>query len=212
MRLRTLSDFQEQLDRELSWRQKEITNLILFSKQNNGLAASTVVRVSLPAVYAHFEGFVKRSCEAYINFVAHQRLNCNEMSNPFVVLSAKSHISNLVESNKAVVVQEAARFMIDEVANRARISRSESVDTKSNLSSVVLENILLSVGIAFHPYETRNRFIDEELLARRNKIAHGEYLDIDINAFQTIATDVLALLRAVKTDLENAASLEAYRR
>ena len=46
---------------------------------------------------------------------------------------------------------------------------------------------------------------------RRNKIAHGEYVDLEAEDFRTLADDVLKMMRDYKTDLENAASLASYK-
>ena len=49
-------------------------------------------------------------------------------------------------------------------------------------------------------------------MRRRNKVAHGDYLDLDPADFRTLADDVLQMMRDYKTDLQNAASLATYRR
>jgi hypothetical protein len=47
-------------------------------------------------------------------------------------------------------------------------------------------------------------------LERRNKIAHGEYLDLTHDNYRELADEILILLRLFKTDIENAAVLSKY--
>lgn len=44
-------------------------------------------------------------------------------------------------------------------------------------------------------YAVYSNLIDESLLNRRNKIAHGEYLDLDSEAFEGLVEEGLFLLR-----------------
>ena len=96
------------------------------------------------------------------------------------------------------------------MAKRAQINKPEAISTNSNLSSNVFKNILFSVGLATAKYETKFNLIDESLVRRRNKIAHGEYLDIDYPEFQTLVKETLLTMRWFKTDLLNTASLKGY--
>ena len=66
------------------------------------------------------------------------------------------------------------------------------------------------MGLDARPYEPRYRLINESLLGRRNKIAHGEWLDLDESGFVSLVDDVLILLRMFKTDIENSVALQGY--
>ena len=93
----------------------------------------------------------------------------------------------------------------------AKISLSNAINTESNLSSNVFANIATSVGVNIKKYAAHSNLIDESLLNRRNKIAHGDYLDLDIGAFEGLVEEVLLLLRQYKNDIENLASTAAYK-
>ena len=47
-------------------------------------------------------------------------------------------------------------------------------------------------------------------LKRRNRIAHGSYLELDQSAFADLVDQIVELLRWFKTDLENALATEAF--
>jgi hypothetical protein len=87
-----------------------------------------------------------------------------------------------------------------------------AIDAKSNLNSEVFGEIAKTIGLDIVGYQKRFNLIDESLLARRNRIAHGEYLDIGTDAWRGLADDVILLMRQFKTDIENAASLARFRR
>jgi len=88
----------------------------------------------------------------------------------------------------------------------------DAIDTESNLSSSVFENIALSIGIDPEPFKAKNNLIDESLLERRNTIAHGEYADLAPNDYRSLADEVIALMRDYKTAIENAAVQDKYLR
>lgn len=211
-KIRTLNDLQDVIDSEYSWRLKEIADMKKAVRSTLGVAASTLIRAGIPLFYAHWEGFVKNTAEAYITFVSCQKLRYEQLASPFLAIGAKRHIHSLVESRKSRVNIAAADFFTNELSNRAQLSFTTMVNTESNLSSSIFENIILSIGFDPTPYESRFKLIDESLLKRRNCIAHGEYLDLDASSYRTLGDDVIALLRSFKADIERAASEGKYKR
>ena len=84
-------------------------------------------------------------------------------------------------------------------------------DVGSNLSSSVLREIVLTLGLNFAPFEPLGHLIDERLSAQRNTIAHGEYLEIDEASFEEVTDDVVAMLDAFRGHVDNAVALGTYR-
>ena len=103
-------------------------------------------------------------------------------------------------------------FVFGEMDKPAKMRMSSAIDTELNLTSKVFANIAASLDISTDSYVTRFNLIDESLVSRRNKVAHGEYLDVDANGFVALADEVVQLLRNYKTDVENSASLASYKR
>ncbi|MRT18823.1 hypothetical protein FYM52_00385 [Comamonas sp. CAH-2] len=210
-KIRTLSDLQDALDKSLAWRLKEIAYVKSNAMSASSYAQAALLRAGVPLIYAHWEGFVKGASEVYLEYVANQHLRYEELASCFVVFAAKKHLTSLVQSKRAAINIEAVDFFRNNSGKAANISLSNAVDTESNLSSVVFQNIAISLGIQTERYAVYSNFLDKSLLERRNKIAHGEYLDIDAEAFGKLADEVLNLLRMYKTDIENLASTTAYR-
>ncbi len=66
----------------------------------------------------------------------------------------------------------------------------ESIRTESNLSSKVLKEILWCLGIEDTPFILKAQLIDEKLAGKRNHIAHGEFLDVDLADCQLLRGEV----------------------
>ena len=149
---------------------------------------------------------------SYLNFVDNQGHIYRDLKSCFAVFGLKNKLATLTNSRQTKPNIEAFDFVLGELDKRARMSMSSAIDTESNLTSKVFSNIATSLDIAMSLYETKFHLIDESLVRRRNKIAHGDYLDLDSDDFINLADNVLQIMRDYKTDLENAASMANYRR
>lgn len=210
-KIRGISDLQSSLDAELSWRIKEVSYIQSSIRKSESSAQATYIRAAIPLLYAHWEGFIKRASEAYLEYVANQNLTFDQLANCFVVFGAKAHLHNLVTSKKSTTTIAAIDFLRNSGATIAKISLSNAVNTESNLSSSTFANIATSLGVDTGKYSAYSNLIDESLLNRRNKIAHGEFLDIEVKSFNSLTDEVLTLLRQYKNDIENLASTSAYK-
>lgn len=211
MKIRTLGHLQDCLDKEMGWRLKEVADLKTSVKSSKLLSQSTLIRAGVAILYAHWEGFIKSSSLAYVEYLNSQKICYYELKAPFVVMGMKSHLNTLRESGSYEGNMSALSFLTTKMSERFNVDFSGAVNTESNLSSTVFFNIASSLCISHAPYEAKANLIDESLLKRRNKIAHGEYLDIDSDEWRNLADEVLVLLRSYKTDVENAATMMSYR-
>lgn len=210
-KVRTLTQLQDALDKDMSWRIREISTLKVSAK-SGGITGSAFVRAGIALVYAHWEGFVKSSSEIYLNYIDSQGHLYRDLKSCFVVFGLKGKLSSLTASRKAKSYVEAFDFILGEMDQTAKMKLGNAIDTESNLTSKVFTNIALSLDISITPYETKFNLIDESLVSRRNKVAHGEYLDLGTSEFMELADEVLQLMRDYKTDLQNAASMSSYKR
>lgn len=209
--IRTLGQLQTALDGELGWRVKEIAAFNVASKANSQ-QAKHFVRAGVALLYAHWEGFIKTSSEMYLSYVGSRRLPYNELKSCFALFGLKAKLNILSESRKTAANISTFDFIRDGLNDVAVMNLSSAVNTESNLTSRVFENIAASLDIDPAGYDTKFNLIDESLVKRRNQIAHGEFLDISGREFSELVTDVVGVMRLYKTDLENAASLELYKR
>ena len=207
--IRSLEELQDLLDQEMGWRVKEIT-FLKFEARKNSANKKTFIRAGIALSYAHWEGFVKRAAEYYINFVQHRFHSYRQLASPFAVMGLKRDLSFLSNSKQMSANIKAYEFISNNIDSQANISLSNSINTESNLRSPVFINIAMTIGLSIEKYETKFNLIDKELVDRRNGISHGDYIDINGSNFNDIANEVLVLLRDFKTDIENSASTKSY--
>lgn len=211
MRVRTAEALQTLWDHEFAWRLKEILDVKATARTVPRPRQDTLIRSGVPLLYAHWEGFVKASAQGLVNYVAHQPLRHDELSPCFITRALRGHLAKLSDAKRFEVQVAAIEFIRSEMSGPSTLSPKSSVDTGSNLNFDYLRDICVSIGLDPAPYEAKEQFIDRELLARRNSIAHGDYLLIDGPGFGGLCDGVLALLRTFKTDLENSLALEAFK-
>jgi len=192
-KLRTISDIQNYLENELGWRTQEIDNLKKIIPNVNSIQARSLLRAGIPILYAHWEGFV------------------NELKSCFIIFGLKKEIEQLTDTKASIKNIRITDFLLKELNNKAKLFYKGIINTQSNLNSALFEEIITSIGIDATPYKLKYKLIDESLLKRRNQIAHGEYLDIDIQGYRNLSDEVIALIRHYKTDIENSIILESYK-
>lgn len=207
--IRTLDQLQAGLDSEMAWRVKEIGAFVVDSKMSS-LERKFYIRAGIVLIYAHWEGFIKRASEQYLDFIQHQGHTYEQLKSCFAVFGLKGKLQTLITSRKATPNIEAFDFIFSELQQRANLNLSSAINTESNLTSTVFTNIANSLDINIDGYATKFKLIDESLVDRRNKVAHGEYLDLGGREFGELVDEVLKMMRGYKTDLENAASTKSY--
>lgn len=208
--VRTLNQLYDALDKELAWRKKEVTTFDMAARKG-GVPGKFYVRAGVTLLYAHWEGFVKFTAQLYLDFIHNTGATYDELKACFSVIGLKGKLDLLAESRKSERNVEAFNFIREKLKDRVNLSLGNAINTESNLSSGVFKNILYSIGIDFSPYETKFNLIDVSLLEKRNKIAHGEYLDIDGRDFSELLKDVLLMMEMFKSDILNSASTGGYR-
>ena len=71
-------------------------------------------------------------------------------------------------------------------------------------------DILGTLGLDSASYESKCNVIDEQLLAKRNHIAHGSSLDVDIGDYLRLHDEILSLVNLLRNQIEYAAVYRQY--
>lgn len=214
MRLRTQEDFVDAISLEISWRNRELTELKHLVQMTAGVPFRqvTVIRAAIALLYAHWEGFVKKVAEDYLNYVGMQRLTNNELSTCMLALVVRSQLSAGDRSKKLETHIGIVDYMRTKASVRARLPHKNVIRTESNLSSKVLVEILTTLGISPDGYAVKFRLIDNHLLARRNNIAHGSDLEVSAEEYVDLHEQITELLRLFKNDVDNAVATRLFSR
>ena len=84
---------------DFAWRRKELKIIKDQIPLKSNPIQNASLRFSVPILYAHWEGFVKKSCELYLEFVAKKYLKHSELKPQFVALSLSKKLGNLEIKN-----------------------------------------------------------------------------------------------------------------
>ncbi len=212
MKIKTLTQLQDALDADLSWRKKEILYLRTQAKSSSPNILKTIIRSGVALLYAHWEGFIKCTSLAYISYVNAQGHKFKDLNSNFIVLGVKGKLSILGESKKSQTNRQIIDFLLAGLGERASLNLTSAIDTESNLSSQVFENIATTLDMDTTAYSTKYNLIDKSLVYRRNHIVHGEYLDLKMKDWEELVDEIMEIMEWFKTDVLNLASTKKFMR
>ena len=214
MSIRTVENLYDHLSDEIAWRRKELTDfrVLIETKSFSPSKRDALIRAGVALLYAHWEGFIKAAATAYLEFVSMQRMRYDELSPNFIAISIKGKLNEAAGANKASIHTKVVEFFLNNLSARCTIPFKTAVNTKANLSSTVLRNILAMLGLDYTFYETKEKLIDEKLLASRNTIAHGSYLLVTIDDYIELHEQITEMMNHFRNDIDNSASLNKYTR
>ncbi len=212
MKVRSLAEFDGFLDQQLARRKKELVTLRLTLVGRREDELTSLMRASLCMLYAHWEGFVKSAGTAYVKFVARQGLKYRDLQPGFVALGLRSELTQAGQTNRGTIRTEIVERFLTGLGERAQIDWRNSIDTRSNLNSDTLWDILATLGLDSRGYLLESQRLDSRLVAKRNGIAHGELIEIDIEEYVELHELVLRLVERFREDVGNAAEMKNYRR
>lgn len=211
--IRTTDELIMKVGEELIWRRKELSELKGLVQETQGqIRSRVIIRSAVALLYAHWEGFVKKSSSYYVEYVASHRLPYGKLAANFVALTLKSKFNELKASEKISGANVLADFFCSSLEKQSSLPYKNAVDTKSNLSSKVLQDILSAIGIPQSNFSTKLTFIDANLVNARNYIAHGEDFDVKIIEYMNLHDTVMTLLETYKNEIENAAAQRLFER
>ena len=214
MKIRATTELVDFLDQTLAWRRKEITSLhFCIQRANRDHERKTLIRAAIPILYAHWEGFSKRACEAYLELVSRRGLPYEQLKTNFLAIASKGAIREAGQSNQMQLYLNVIEFATFNQGNMGNFTFNGSIDAEDNLSSRVFRNLLTTLGFVCDDYfASRFLLLDGSLLKWRNEIAHGERTQASDPDYDQLHHLVIQLVDHLKTLLENSAVTESYRR
>ena len=95
-----------------------------------------------------------------------------------------------------------------------KVDGEKTISTKSNLSSDVTTEILMQLGFDATLFDAHITFIDEQLLASRNSISHGDKTSISRhnlnNIYEQIKKHLLNMIETFDNHILDSASNKLY--
>ncbi|QFY44606.1 hypothetical protein F6R98_19865 [Candidatus Methylospira mobilis] len=155
---------------------------------------------------------MKKSSSYYLEYVASHRLPHSKLAANFVGLILKSKFNALGASERISGGNELADFFCTKLDSQSNVPYKGVVETKSNLTSTVLVDILNALGLDVSKFERRLKFIDSNLVNPRNHVAHGEDIEMTVEEYLQLHDDVINLIETYRTEIENASVLRRFAR
>lgn len=169
------------------------------------------IRSAVALLYAHWEGFIRGAASAYVEFVSRLQVPCEQLSDNFLAIASRSLPRDATESRRIKSHVAIVEFVRQRMTGRSNLAFGSAVSTQSNLNSGVLQDIILTIGLEYAPYETKEKLIDERLLRSRNSIANGQYLTMDTTEYVELHEEIQSLVQLFYNQVDNAAQTSAYR-
>ena len=215
MKIRTEEDLQNEIDKEMAWRKKELTAIKANISSSRKFAKDTALRSGIALLYAHWEGAIKNIAHFYLVYVSSLRLPYNSIKPNFLAISIKYDLSIFETTAKATLHEKIVTSIIGKQSEKSHIPTKDIIKTSSNLNSEVFIEIMASIGLDCTNYETSYKLIDDVLLNMRNKIAHGERLGHELSLDEARYTEihdvVFNLIEQFAIQVLNSAVLKEYR-
>jgi hypothetical protein len=207
-----LSQLEELLEEDLGWRKKELSTLILIAKNTN---EEVVLKSIILLLYAHWEGYIKKSSKLYLKYISESKKNLNELTQNFKAVALKNLISQCFQSKDSLTLQ-------NEISVINGLSKAETkkfkiaidinndydksiIDTNANLKPKVFKNIISIIGLNYKSQiASKEKYIDSHLLANRNLIGHGsKYKKIIDSGFELEIKDIEKLRDIIFSIIDN---------
>lgn len=213
-----LSELEDNLFEDWTWRAKELSELILLSEgnENNKVLCKTFYLL----LYSHWEGYIKNSSYLYLEYISKTSYKIVDLTDNFSALFIKGLMKELEMTKDSLTVNKELELIKSltnlnelKIGKKLKINVNNDKDksiinTQDNLSSKVFKNICEVVGTSYKEvYDLRKRIIDHDLLNTRNAISHGNvFLEehdsfFDLKNIKKLRDYILAIIEVYRDEL-----------
>lgn len=179
------------LNEQVEWRISEIASLKTIPYKNNisRFNRDLLMKYSVPAFYALWEGYVVVSVQEYVNMINGLNLECDEI-HPKLIAHDIDMKHNL--RNGRINLQPRVDFCVQlKEYFSTNVKISTKVPTKSNVCYKTINTILNSLNLGEFD-KCKFEYPLTQLIKYRNDIAHGENsLIIDEEIVLKLSTTVI---------------------
>lgn len=213
MTMRSIDQLERALDEDLAWRKRELTTVkaMLDNSRTRPHERTLLLRAAICILYAHWEGFIKDAAARYVSFVATRGLRYRNLSPNFVALGLRREIRRAGQSDSPIIHTGLVVKLLSDLGDHPDSQWENTVNTRSNLDSRTLAEILTLVGLEATEYLLKGLLVDGRLVANRNRVVHGTKVEIDYDDYTELHSQIIFLVERFRTDIQNAAVTEQFR-
>lgn len=215
--MESLTDFQNKMQRELAWRKREISDYRTLMGHADE-SATHVFRSTQVMLCAHWEGFLKKSVDIYLQHVFAQNLSLRKLKPALISVALFGDVLKAAEAKYPGSELNhifLAKKIVENIDQRIS-GPGWDVNTEGNPGTDVLERILKSAGLNAQlgfdtaAWATTKVFINEQLVADRHAIAHGQGKVLRKGELFERSERLLILLDHLSEHLYTAATSRTY--
>lgn len=212
-KLRTKTQVIDRIDGAFARRLSELEYLKTIVFKSKGAAQDSAARAAYPMVYAHWEGFIKDTTFAYLEYVTNvvgiKGLAKSKVLPSLIsgwawqsgVKGERPTLHTFMECTISTVFDVGA-FPPMELAP---IPRAQGI-----MDSQLFKQLCRLISLDYSHFATREKFIDEILAKRRHQIVHGALDTVSANDFDSVRTEGLALMSQYKNEIENLIATDGF--
>lgn len=207
----TKEDLSNLLDADLIWRRKELSDMKAAVRSVDEAGKPALLRALVTMSYAHWEGYVRTCASQYFQHLVLPRKPFSEFERQIYINNFLRRMDALHKSRHSLQDRCAlVSDILDGTSKRFAYVHPSLIDTRSNLNTDAMVDLCTICGVDAKHFEEKRTFIDLKLLKRRNAIAHGQLEFIHIDEIDDLVSDVLGLMAAFRSLVENKVYTKAY--
>jgi len=215
----THQELEDFISVDWTWRKTEISTLILLAEDKK---EDVILKSIILLIYAHWEGYIKKCSKIYLKYIAESDFKISDLTDNFRAVSLKGVTKVCIESkdsltlaNELAYIKKYSKIELHKLSEHIKIDidnekDSSIIDTNQNLSPSVFKNILDVIGLNYKSqYESREKYIDSNLLGNRNLIGHGnkfktseeDDFELEINNIKKLRDVILSIIENFRDEL-----------
>lgn len=212
MKIRTLDDLIDSIQKDMAWRAKEIIDLHLMVSSAKKHKKIVLIRASITLLYSHWEGHIKHCSLVYLNYLNNIGISYEKLNDNFIQLSLSEKFREGFSIKKFYSQREIHKYLTEPIKENFKINEDIVINTESNLKYEVFSNILNQLGLSTDLFELKENLINSKLLKCRNAIAHGDRLSTSEieQTYSEIENELLNMIRTFQNLVINAATTKQY--
>lgn len=207
---RTLTTFIDETDTDLVWRKRELTTLKLSieNKSQSG-AKDHHYRAAICLLYAHWEGYIKKCADDFLEFVENQGYDLQNLTPQFRSIVLFGALKSCASSNKLSMYNSRLMTVVDSSSTKFKVGPFK-FEVEGNLNYERLHEILSALNYTENKFELNRVIIDTKLLSYRNLVAHGEKVSITQDQYNELHDKIIYLLNEFRNFIQNCAVEKKY--
>jgi len=156
---------------DIDWRKIELSQLENISINLKESELRLFLKGCIPLIYAHWEGFVVSSLKLIFTYLNNLKLNSQNYCDIYLTTAYEQTLKSLDDSTGFERRKKHLVRLYSEFSKSVKLDTK--INTKSNLSFKILEEICLKTNLNFNKFEEYKDDLNE-LVNIRNSISHGE--------------------------------------